>query len=249
MTELRVATWNIRKAIGLDRRRDPGRILRGIAAIGADIVALQEADRRLGDRPAALPPERILAETGLTPVVADNGRSLGWHGNAILISGRVTAGIVTCIDLPGLEPRGALMADLLHDDRPLRLVATHLGLTRRHRRQQLDAMTRFLDSQDDRPTLIIGDFNEWHDSRGLEALAADFTVHAPGKSYHAARPVAPLDRIAADPRFSLRNAGVLETALTRRASDHLPVWADFAMIAAGAQDGGQKATFETSHAG
>jgi endonuclease/exonuclease/phosphatase family metal-dependent hydrolase len=229
MTQFRVASWNIRKAVGLDRRRDPDRILRGIAALGADIVALQEADRRLGDRPSALPADRIHAQTGLTPVSADNGRSLGWHGNAILISGRVEPGPVTCIDLPGLEPRGALMADLLHEGRPLRLIATHLGLTRRHRRRQLLSMIRLLAEQDDRPTLILGDFNEWHDSRGLEALSTGFTIHAPGKSYHAARPVAPLDRIAADPRFSLRDAGVLETALTRRASDHLPVWADFAM--------------------
>ncbi len=237
MNDFRVATWNIRKAIGVDRRRDPGRILRGITDLRADILALQEADRRLGDRPAALPPDRIHAETGMTPVTADNGRSLGWHGNAILISDRVVPGTITRIDLPGLEPRGALMAELTHNGNPLRLVATHLGLTRRHRREQLAAMTRFLDSHQDRPTLILGDFNEWHDSRGLEALTPEFTIHAPGKSYHAARPIVPLDRIAADPRFSLRDAGVLETALTRRASDHLPVWADFTLNAGGAKTG------------
>ncbi|MGE3746289.1 MAG: endonuclease/exonuclease/phosphatase family protein, partial [Sphingomonadaceae bacterium] len=52
---LSVASYNIRKAIGLDRRRRPERILDVIAELDADIVALQEADRRFGARVSALP--------------------------------------------------------------------------------------------------------------------------------------------------------------------------------------------------
>jgi endonuclease/exonuclease/phosphatase family metal-dependent hydrolase len=55
LTLIRLASWNIRKCVGLDRRRDPHRVARVLAGIGADVVALQEADRRLGKRPAALP--------------------------------------------------------------------------------------------------------------------------------------------------------------------------------------------------
>ena len=50
---LRIASYNIRKAKGLDRRRDPGRILRVLNGLDADVIALQEADRRLGARPSA----------------------------------------------------------------------------------------------------------------------------------------------------------------------------------------------------
>ena len=49
---LRLASYNIRKCIGLDRRRDPGRILRVINGLEADVVVLQEADRRMGPRRA-----------------------------------------------------------------------------------------------------------------------------------------------------------------------------------------------------
>ncbi|MGB0968912.1 MAG: endonuclease/exonuclease/phosphatase family protein, partial [Halocynthiibacter sp.] len=52
---LRIASYNIRKCIGLDRRRDPHRTAGVIQALRADIVLLQEADKRLGARPAALP--------------------------------------------------------------------------------------------------------------------------------------------------------------------------------------------------
>lgn len=41
---LRVATWNIHRCIGADRRRDARRIAQGILALDADLVALQEVE-------------------------------------------------------------------------------------------------------------------------------------------------------------------------------------------------------------
>ena len=61
---LTFASYNIRKAIGLDRRRNPERILAVLREIDADVVALQEADRRLGRRASALPREMIEEHTG-----------------------------------------------------------------------------------------------------------------------------------------------------------------------------------------
>lgn len=55
----RIASYNIRRAIGLDWRRDGARIVHGLAEIGADIVVLQEADKRLGARPGVLPMEML----------------------------------------------------------------------------------------------------------------------------------------------------------------------------------------------
>ena len=43
-----VASYNMRKAIGTDRRRNPQRVLDVLREIDADIVALQEADKRFG---------------------------------------------------------------------------------------------------------------------------------------------------------------------------------------------------------
>ena len=72
------------------------------------------------------------------------------------------------------------------------------------------------------PTVILGDFNEWSADHGLEPLA-DFQVHAPGRTFHASRPVAALDRIATGEGVELRDASVVETRVTKVASDHLPV--------------------------
>ena len=45
-----IASYNIRKAIAADRRRRPERIIEILGEIGADVVLLQEADRRFGAR-------------------------------------------------------------------------------------------------------------------------------------------------------------------------------------------------------
>ena len=224
MSELRIATWNIRKCIGLDRRRDPHRVARVIAGLDADIVALQEADKRLGQRPAALTEELVESETGLA--VADAGGhepSIGWHGNALLLRPDFEVEERHSLHLPGVEPRGALVFDITGKDRKLRVVGVHLGLLRWSRRAQLATIRSHLDAMEPMPTVVLGDFNEWSDETGLEPLVG-FDVHAPGRSYHAARPVAALDRIAIDKASEMRDAGVVETRETRVASDHLPVW-------------------------
>ena len=222
--QMRLASYNIRKCIGLDRRRDPGRILQVINGIGADVVVLQEADRRLGRRPTALPRKMVEAESDLVPVELDaTGVSLGFHGNAILMRRGLKARKVTRIELPGTEPRGAVSVEI---DHALRIVGVHLGLLRSDRRRQLAVLEDRFD--DDLPTVILGDFNEWKARRGFEALHHGYHVHSPGRSFHAARPIAALDRVALSRQLELRDAGVIETRPARVASDHLPVWADVA---------------------
>ena len=231
MTSLRVASYNIRKCVGLDRRRDPDRVLQIIAELGADAVALQEADRRLGERPATLERGRIETITGLVPVdLAANDISLGWHGNAVLLHPEIRVERVLRLDLPGLEPRGAVIVEAARDGRLFRMVAVHLGLTRAFRRKQLNEIVKAAaPAGAEMPTVILGDMNEWRNDRGLEPLEPTFTVHAPGLSFHAARPVAALDRIALSRGLTLHDAGVHRSDAARLASDHLPVWADLKM--------------------
>lgn len=222
---IRVASYNIRKCVGLDWRRDPFRIARVVAQIDADIVALQESDKRLGSRPAALPPE-ALAETGLEPLGVDNGPSLGWHGNAILARPGWSAGTIHRLDLPGLEPRGALLAEVATRAGPVLVAATHLGLDRRSRQRQL-ATIRAAAGADRLPrTILLGDMNEWSEVRGFAPLDRDLNFVAPGPSFHAGRPLACLDRIAVGRDWTVRRTGVWRTPLSRHASDHLPVWAE-----------------------
>lgn len=224
---LRLASYNIHKCVGLDRRRMPGRIVSVINALEADIVALQEVDRRLGDRPAALPRALIESETDLTvPTFAVGRGSLGWHGQTILVRRSVAVTAIRRVALPGLEPRGAILLEAELKTGPLRVVGVHLGLIRRYRAMQIAAIRAALSRRPEMPTAILGDYNDWSARGGAEMLGDSFRLHAPGRSFPAAGPVASLDRIALGPGLHLKDAGVHAAAPARLASDHLPIWAD-----------------------
>ena len=72
---LRLASYHIQKCVGLDLRRQPQRILQVLEGMRADIVVLQEADKRLPPRPAALP-QFMLDEAGWQIVESVDGIAL-----------------------------------------------------------------------------------------------------------------------------------------------------------------------------
>jgi endonuclease/exonuclease/phosphatase family metal-dependent hydrolase len=226
---LRLATWNIRAGLGTDLRRDAGRVLDGIAALGADVVALQEADFRMGTRPSALPRDVIAARTGLEPLaVGRNAASIGWHGNAILVRPDFHLVGLERLELPGIEPRGAVIADL---DGPaaLRLVAVHLGLLRTSRRRQLDAIREAVQRHPARPTVILGDFNEYSHRVGLGRLVRAFRLMEAEATFPSRLPRLALDRMAHSHDLTLEPLAVPRRKGVQ-ASDHLPLLAELRWV-------------------
>ena len=241
-----VASYNMRKAIGTDRRRDPHRVLDVLHEIDADVVALQEADKRFGGRGSAVPHELIddsiykpvhlgvrhkrpleKARKRAEKLLKVDTRNIGWHGNAILVKQHVGVIDVATLELPTLEPRGAVLAELLVGDRPIRIVGMHLDLSGLWRRRQvraiLDAISR---RRQKMPTVLMGDTNEWRIASGcLQELEPEFHIAPTGPSFHARHPVAALDRIIVHKDLTVEAAGVHMSANARRASDHLPIWA------------------------
>ena len=225
--KLKIASYNVHKAVGGDGRRDPVRILNVINAIDADIVVLQEADRRLGQRPTAIPRSLITQHSRYTVApLARNSVSLGWHGNAILLRDTLHCTAAGHIELPGLEPRGAVFVEM----NGLRVVGTHLGLLRLWRLRQMKSILDHV-WPDCSQTLIAGDFNEWSDIRGTEPWENDFSVLYPGRSFPARRPITSLDGFAYGSSISIMDDGVFRDPAACVASDHLPVWANFEVSA------------------
>jgi endonuclease/exonuclease/phosphatase family metal-dependent hydrolase len=242
-----IASYNMHKAVGLDRRRDPARVLDVLREIDADIVALQEADKRFGGRASAVPHALIDSRGIYKPVhlgvrhkrafekarqhtdrlLRIDTRNLGWHGNAILVKQHI--GVLDCaaLDLPTLEPRGAVIAELLIDEQPLRVVGMHLDLSGLWRRRQVRAILEAIARRPHKmPTVLMGDTNEWRTIAGcLADLEPDFHIAPTGPSFHARHPVAALDRIIVGRDLNIEAAGVHMSPAARRASDHLPIWA------------------------
>ena len=224
---LRVASYNIRKAIASDRRRRPERILEILSEIGADIVLLQEADRRFGERHSAIPLHMLAEHSPYRPVPYEmRPGSIGWHGNAVLVGPDVEIVQHMPLHLPSLEPRGAVLADVRAGGKMLRLVGMHLDLSGLWRRKQARAILTELGHQPDQlPTLMAGDLNEWRNAGCIRDFCQHHRPVALGPSFHARQPVGKLDRMFVSPSIEVIESGVHQSHLARNASDHLPIWA------------------------
>jgi len=225
---IRVASYNIHKAVGTDRRRNPERILAVLNEIDADIVTLQEADRRHGARVGVIPLAMLEAHSDYVHVPFDiRADSLGWHGNAILV--RKSAEILyrEVVHIPSLEPRGAVMADIRTGGTTVRVIGMHLDLSGLWRRKQARAILSHLDACETKyPSILMGDLNEWSRQSGcLRDFARHYSFADCGRSFHASRPIATLDRIMVSDALRVAESGVHHSPIARRASDHLPVWA------------------------
>lgn len=230
-SSFRVASYNIHKAIGTDRRRNPERILAVLAEVNADVVALQEADRRFGLRHATIPHELLERHSDYRALPVNRlADSMGWHGNALLVRKAMNANHCAALHLPCLEPRGAIMAEVEHGGAALRVFGMHLDLSGLWRRRQAAALLHAAQQGSPLPTILMGDLNEWSAARGCLADFARHYAFAPcGRSFHARRPVAALDKIMHSADLRLVDCGVHESATARNASDHLPIWADFTL--------------------
>jgi len=225
---IRVASYNMRKAIGTDRRRRPERTLAVLCELDADVVALQEADRRFGTRASAIPPHMIDEHSDYKPVSFETrDGSIGWHGNALLVKKAVEVVATEILHLPSLEPRGAVVAELRLGGAALRVVGMHLDLSGLWRRRQANAILSHIDGRSETmPTVLMGDLNEWSTRGGcLRDFAARLAFAECGRIFHTRRPVVQLDRIMVTPELAIAKCGVHQSPTARKASDHFPVWA------------------------
>ena len=222
--QLTFASYNIHKGVGLDGRRDPERIISVLRELHADVIALQEADRRFGDRESVLPKALLDDTPWRAAPVAKRQRSLGWHGNALLVRRDIEIDHAEALMLPTLEPRGAVRADLLVEGRRVRVLGAHLDLSGLLRRDQIRAMLRHCDNCGPCPTVMMGDFNQWGRSTGaFREFGPAWKALATGASFPSRRPLAPLDRIVHSAEWTCEHLGVHHSALAAVASDHLPI--------------------------
>ncbi|QYU69135.1 endonuclease/exonuclease/phosphatase family protein [Leptolyngbya sp. 15MV] len=229
--QLTFATYNIHKAVGTDRRRDPERIVSVLREIDADVIALQEVDRRIGQR-ASVIGRALLDDTAWVAAdVARRPRSLGWHGNAILVRRKFEVVEAEPLHLPMLEPRGAARADILVEGKRVRVIGMHLDLSGLRRRDQIRAVLRHIGACDPGcPTVLMGDFNQWGLRSGaMREFGETWRVLDTGRSFPSRQPLACLDRIVTSGDWSCAGQHVHHSATSVRASDHLPVVARLEM--------------------
>jgi endonuclease/exonuclease/phosphatase family metal-dependent hydrolase len=235
--DVRIATYNIHRCRGMDRRTIPSRIAGVLRDIDADVVALQEV---IGAGPAgAGQAEEIGAALGMGWVMAPV-RHLRRHlfGNVVLSRfpivdhGHYDLSWRTC------EPRACQRADLdMGDGRMLHIYNVHLGTAVLERRYQAPRLASFVhDRRVTGPKIILGDFNEWMRglaTRTLSSLFQSVDIHAHlrrRRTYPGIFPVLHLDHIYFEGNLEVRHVELPRTRKALIASDHLPLVANVRLV-------------------
>ncbi|MBY0430248.1 MAG: endonuclease/exonuclease/phosphatase family protein, partial [Rhodospirillales bacterium] len=189
-----VASYNIHRCFGTDRKYLPERIGDVLLALGADIIGLQEVDMRLlvDGRPQL----EYLAETlDMAAIAGANFHDHRGHfGNAMLTRLPILSMRRTDLSVRNFEPRGALEVIQELHGRRLRVMVTHLGLNAAERRLQVRRLLAVLEDGEDMPTVVMGDFNEWKPTGGaLRSLNRRFGPSLAARTFPSRLPLLSLD--------------------------------------------------------
>ena len=231
--DLRVATYNIHRCRGMDRRVVPARIIEVLRSIDADVLALQEV---VGAGPSGSgQAEEVGAALGMGWVMQPV-RHLRNHlfGNVVLSRYPIVHQSQYDLSWRTCEPRGSQRADLdLGGGRLLHVYNVHLGTAVLERRYQAPRLAAFVhDHRVPGPKIILGDFNEWMRGLATQTLSAlfksvDIKAHLRRRrTYPGLFPVLHLDHIYYEGAVDIRSVELPRTRLALMASDHLPLVAD-----------------------
>ncbi|HEX6323751.1 MAG TPA: endonuclease/exonuclease/phosphatase family protein [Vicinamibacterales bacterium] len=231
--DLRIATYNIHRCRGLDRRTDPARIAKVIESINADVIAMQEV---VGAGPAGTvdQAQEIGALTGMGWVMAP-ARELRGHlfGNVVMSRFPMASHAQCDLTWRACEHRNVQRVDLDIDGRILHLFNVHLGTALMERRYQAGRLAAYVhDKRVTGPKVVVGDFNEWTKGLATTTLseklkALDLYPHLKRRrTYPGFFPVLHLDHIYYEGELELRKVELPRTRLALMASDHLPLVAE-----------------------
>jgi endonuclease/exonuclease/phosphatase family metal-dependent hydrolase len=242
--DFRVLSYNIHRAIGVDRLFRPERIANIIRYYQPDIVLLQEVDDGVPRSRGLNLATELATALGFEHYKLGANVSLrkGTYGNATLSRFPIVRERNIDLSIGGLKRRGCQHTTLALDGtdtgRTLEVFNLHLGLSAREREQQAGILVRsheFPALEEGPPCIVAGDFNDWRSRLRpifTEVFCFDCATEGgheaslPMRTYPSFSPRGALDR------FYFRDLELLRArrcrlALSRVASDHLPIVADF----------------------
>jgi endonuclease/exonuclease/phosphatase family metal-dependent hydrolase len=229
---VRIATYNIHRARGLDGRTRLERIAAVLATIDADVVALQEVVGASPLKPGQA--AELGAALGMGWVMAPTRHlRTSLFGNVVLSRFPVRQHNHHDLTWQTCEPRNVQRVDLDVAGHVLHFYNVHFGtalLERRHQAARLAALVH--DKRVTGPKIVLGDFNEW--ARGLATDILAERLHSIDLRQHLRRkrtypgffPILHLDHIYYEGRVEVLKVTLPRDRLTLMASDHLPLVAD-----------------------
>lgn len=219
---LRLLSYNIRNAKGMDNKTDADRIAAVIRNTRADVIALQEVDS-------------VTKRSGGTDLLKILSEKAGLHhiyGAAIPFQGGKYGVGILCrkkpvkyytVPLPGKEEQRVL---LVAEFRRYVVFCTHLSLTPADRITSVSIINNEV-KKFSKPVYLLGDMNAEPDSEAIAALKTTWRLLSSESTptFPAGEPVKCIDYIFGfntDPKRSFISTVIVDAV----ASDHRPVFAE-----------------------
>lgn len=236
---IRVMTYNIHHARGMDDRVDIERIAKVIAREAPDIVALQEVDRGVRRSGGADITAELAERTGLVHHAFAGNIEIegGEYGNAFLTRYPIVEKKnLRYKHLHNGEQRGLLQLVVDIGGQQVLLLNTHLAHRSEDAKDRLFSVEQMFETMEQRPdfpVILLGDLNERPERdvyRRLEERFIDAWAAAgdgDGFTFSSAKPRQRIDYIwvRRESGLNVRSAKVADTL----ASDHLPLVVDLEM--------------------
>ncbi|TDR22516.1 endonuclease/exonuclease/phosphatase family protein [Marinicella litoralis] len=244
MTAIKIASYNIHRAIGIDRKFAPNRIVKILEALDADIVLLQEVDEGV-PRSNELNLAEVLATECDYPYFALSHNvtlKKGQYGNATLSRFPIIKQSNIDLTIDGKKKRGCQhttiqISESKTDYQFLEVFNLHLGLSAKERQKQAGKLFKskeFTKINSQQPCVIGGDFNDWRSMlRALFIIGKDFQCATDRttlrgnetalKTFPSFAPRGGLDRIYYRGKMTCHHISTTKMNLAKVASDHLPV--------------------------
>jgi endonuclease/exonuclease/phosphatase family metal-dependent hydrolase len=229
---VRVATYNIHRARGLDGRTRISRIAAVLATIDADIVALQEVVGASPMRPGQAAELGAALAMGWVMATTRHQRT-ALFGNVVLSRFPIRQHLQYDLTWKTCEPRGCQRVDVALDDHTLHFYNVHLGTSLLERRNQAARLATLVhDRRVIGPKIVLGDFNEWArglatDVLGQRLQSVDLRTHLRRRrTYPGFFPILHLDHIYFEGQVEVLRVALPQDRMAKMASDHLPLVAD-----------------------
>lgn len=241
---LRLLTYNIHRAIGVDRRFAPDRIVEIIAHHDPHVVLLQEVDRGVPRSDQVDLASMLAKALGFAhrAVGMNVYLKMGRYGNATLSRWPIGRQRNIDLSLPPLRRRGAQHTTIHvpNTDLALDVFNLHLGLSAMERGWQMRRLLRsreVLDHRQHPHCIVAGDTNDWRgrlwrrffDPAGFDCATSRLRRRTRWslRTYPSFAPLGGLDKIFYRGSLTLLDVHTSRMKLARIASDHLPVIAEF----------------------
>ena len=222
---LKIASYNVRNAKGMDNVVNFDRIAKVINNMNADAIAIQELDSATVRSNGLVVLHELAKRTGM---FASYNASIEYNG------GKYGIGILTkekplrmeAIALPGREEMRSILVVELKD---YALGCTHFSLNEEDRQSSIELIQKMLSKYESKPVFLAGDLNALPNSEEIAQLKKDWTMisNPDLPTFPSDSPTITIDYVFLKHNNLFKHTVIgTEVVNEPMASDHRPIWVE-----------------------